>query len=617
MSKINKKGFTLVEIIITLAIVVTITTVAVGSYIGISNNKKKEEWKLVKDQIETAAEQYFSSNKYLYEGLTDNVQAYISVGTLVHNDYLDKVVNPITKQQVSQCSIVTVKIKNNKYTGTYDENNIIDNCNADGSDNSGNNPNDNGTNKIIIKEKDSTSGAIHYYNKDGNELDNNNWFNIDDLGESDDNTENNDTDLTGKVLACIDVKDSDINKDAAGAVIDGTEINEKTGDKGFCKLLPNGTDRDISFKLINSSGRTYQETEWVGVDTTRPVGTVQITSAATTGYNSNVTNVRVTGNDATSNFGDIEVVQENLEEEDPLELNETFSRQEEFDKTAKKYQIAPSLDGKTYKIILNMVDNAGNEGTAEASYTVYKEYSDLCVGGSKHESGGSSCSRDEKGNWTGGGYSDTSYSLYYDKYTGSYYRKSQYAYRSCGCSSCSASDPVIDCPNNRDVPKTPTKTPTVDKKEAVCTRFKKATKENISDLIKVTVSGNTLLNKDIYDVQSDKSKNRVIFKFDGKSDGNKIKFNDVVAAAWTSGDSAKETTSWHTGWNSSSTKSGKVTKNTWCVTKYNCSTKNHSKFYVTACAYAKCGSTTKKICYSAYVTRSSEAKSNGFTYVGD
>ena len=252
MSKINKKGFTLVEIIITLAIVVTITTVAVGSYIGISNNKKKEEWKLVKDQIETAAEQYFSSNKYLYEGLTDNVQAYISVGTLVHNDYLDKVVNPITKQQVSQCSIVTVKIKNNKYTGTYDENNIIDNCNADGSDNSGNNPNDNGTNKIIIKEKDSTSGAIHYYNKDGNELDNNNWFNIDDLGESDDNTENNDTDLTGKVLACIDVKDSDINKDAAGAVIDGTEINEKTGDKGFCKLLPNGTDRDISFKLINS-----------------------------------------------------------------------------------------------------------------------------------------------------------------------------------------------------------------------------------------------------------------------------------------------------------------------------------------------------------------------------
>ena len=65
MSKVNKRGFTLVEIIITLAIVITITTVAVGSYIGISKNKKKEEWALVKKQIETAAEQYFSSNKWI------------------------------------------------------------------------------------------------------------------------------------------------------------------------------------------------------------------------------------------------------------------------------------------------------------------------------------------------------------------------------------------------------------------------------------------------------------------------------------------------------------------------------------------------------------------------
>ncbi len=616
MSKINKKGFTLVEIIITLAIVVTITTVAVGSYIGISNNKKKEEWKLVKDQIETAAEQYFSSNKYLYEGLTDNVQAYISVGTLVHNDYLDKVVNPITKKEVSECSIVTVTIKNNKYTGTYDENNKINNCNTDGSNNPSNDPNDNSTNKIIVKEKDSTSGSIHYYNKDGNELDNNNWFNIDDLGESTPNSENNDTDLTGKVLACIDVIDSEANKDAAGAVIYGVPINEKIDGKGFCKLLPNGTDRDISFKLINSSGRTYQETEWVGVDTTRPVGEVEITSAATTGYNSNVTNVRVHASDETSKFGSVEVVQENLEEDDPLGLNDSFNELDEYNETVYKYQIASSLDGKTYKIILNMTDLAGNEGTAEDSYTVYEEYSNLCVGGSDHSSGGRSCTYDKKGNRTGGGYSDTSYSLYYDTFTGSYYYRSQYAYKSCGCSTCRASDPVIDCPNNRDVPKTTTTKPKTNTK-AVCTRFKEATTKNIGDLIKVSVSGNKLLDKDIYDVQSDKSKNRVTFKFDGKSDGNKIKFNDDVAAVWTSGDSAIEKTEWHNGWNSSSTKSGKVTKNTWCVTKYDCSTKNHSKFYVTACAYAKCGSTTKKICYSAYVTRNSKAAEKGFTYVGN
>ena len=121
MKKINKKGFTLVEIIITLAIVITITTVAVGSYIGISKNKKKEEWSLVKKQIETAAEQYISTNKYMYEDLDSNgLSAYISVGTLVETDYLNKVVDPETKKELDKCALVEVKISSSgKYTATY------------------------------------------------------------------------------------------------------------------------------------------------------------------------------------------------------------------------------------------------------------------------------------------------------------------------------------------------------------------------------------------------------------------------------------------------------------------------------------------------------------------
>ena len=145
MSKVDKRGFTLVEIIITLAIVITITTVAIGSYIGISDKKKKEEWRLVKNQIETAAEQYFSSNKYLYEGLTDGVKAYISVGTLVKSDYLNKVVNPTNKKEVPACSLVEVEIENGKYVGKYDDNEDKINCNV--SDSTTN------SNKIIIKKK--------------------------------------------------------------------------------------------------------------------------------------------------------------------------------------------------------------------------------------------------------------------------------------------------------------------------------------------------------------------------------------------------------------------------------------------------------------------------------
>ena len=600
MSKINKKGFTLVEIIITLAIVITITTVAVGSYIGISSQKKKEEWKLVQEQIETAAEQYFSSNKYLYEDLTDGITAYISVGTLVKSDYLNKVVNPISKKEVPSCSLVEVEIKNGKYIGKYDENEDTINCKA--SDSSTDSTTD--SKKIIVKEKKSTSGKIHYYNDSRDELANVGWFNIESLGEY------------KNLTACIDVAESDKDKDAVGAVIDGQPINTRE-ERGFCKTIYNGTDKDIAFKLINSSGRTYQETEWVGVDTTRPDGWVQITSAATTGYNSNVTNVRVHANDETSKFGDIEVTQEGLSDDDPLGINKSFNGEKTYDKTVYNYQIAPSLNGQTYQINLNMIDIAGNKGEASASYTVYREFDVKCVGGSYHSSGGSYCSYDKKGNWISGGRSDTSYSKLYDYYTGNYYGDQRYDYEYCGCSSCSALSPTIDCPNIRDVPKkTTTKRRTTTK--AVCTRFKEAkTKEDIGKLVSVTVSGDKLLNYDIENVQSDKSKNRVTFKFDGKSDGDKIKFNKEVAASWTSETSAKEKTNWHNGWNSKETEEGNVTKNTWCVTKYDCSTKDHSKFYVTACAYAKCGSATKKICYSAYVTRNSKAKGNGFTYVGN
>ena len=605
MSKVNKRGFTLVEIIITLAIVITITTVAIGSYIGISDKKKKEEWRLVKDQIETAAEQYFSSNKYLYEGLTDGVKAYISVGTLVKSDYLNKVVNPINKKEVPACSLVEVEIEKGKYVGKYDDNEDKINCNV--SDSTTN------SNKIIVKEKESTSGAIHYYKESGEELDNNGWFNIESLGEE------------KNVTACIDVRDSDSEKDAAGAVIDGKDINVKDDKgRGFCKVIENGTDKDIAFKLINSSGRTYQETEWVGVDTKRPVGSVEIVSAARTGYNSNVTNVRVQAwdkpnkvGDKTSKFGDIEVIQRGLSDDDPLGINESFNGIEDYDKIVNNYQIAPSLNGQTYTLVLNMTDIAGNEGTASDSYTVYREFDSKCVGGSYHISGGSSCSYDEKGNWVSGGRSDTSYSKLYDYYTGNYYGDERYDYEYCGCSSCSALSPTINCPEYKDVPKKTTTKARVTTK-AVCTRFKEAkTIEDIKKLVSVKVSGDKLLSYDIENVQKDTSKNRVKFKFDGKSDGDKIKFNEDVAAVWTSDESPIEKTTWHNGWNSEKTKKGNVTKNTWCVTKYDCSTEDHSKFYVTACAYAKCGSATKKVCYSAYVTRNSKAVGKGFTYVGN
>ena len=56
----NKKGFTLVELLVTIALMLSILAIAIVSFIGISNKKKKESYDLVKEQIITAAEQYFN-----------------------------------------------------------------------------------------------------------------------------------------------------------------------------------------------------------------------------------------------------------------------------------------------------------------------------------------------------------------------------------------------------------------------------------------------------------------------------------------------------------------------------------------------------------------------------
>ena len=152
---------------------------------------------------------------------------------------------------------------------------------------------------------------------------------------------------------------------------------------------------------------------------------------------------------------------------------------------------------------------------------------------------------------------------------------------------------------------------------SVCSKFKDANIKNISKYITVSVSGNKLLNYSIANVNPNhKEYNRVKFKFNGLNDGNKIKFNSDVSAEWSSKKIITKT-SWHSGWNSNLASNGDVTKNTWCITNENCYTGSHKTFYVTACAYAKCDNTAKKVCYAAVAYRDKKVVKKGFTYVGN
>ena len=122
----NKKGFTLIELLITFLIMSIILVIAIVSLIKIRNSKDKQMWEEVKEEVKAAAKSYFSSNKYLLDGsvCTDdsNCYAIVSVGTLVDKNYLNKVINPITKKAVDSCDMVLINNKNEaKYISTYDE----------------------------------------------------------------------------------------------------------------------------------------------------------------------------------------------------------------------------------------------------------------------------------------------------------------------------------------------------------------------------------------------------------------------------------------------------------------------------------------------------------------
>ena len=122
----KKNGFTLVELLVVIALMLSILGIAIVSFVNISNKKKEESWKEVVNQIETAAKDYFSSNEYLFEGLpNNNGTAQISLGKLVNEDYLNVVSDPRSEKRVSKCAIVMVKKNDDKYNVELDENSLV------------------------------------------------------------------------------------------------------------------------------------------------------------------------------------------------------------------------------------------------------------------------------------------------------------------------------------------------------------------------------------------------------------------------------------------------------------------------------------------------------------
>ena len=175
VSRKNNKGFTLIELLVVIALMLSILGIAIVSFINVNNRKKEEAWKQTKEQIETAALEYFNSNEYLFEGMSDTAIGKIYLKKLIEDDYLNKVTNSITGNAISSCSVINVSRHKNKYSVSFDEETI--------------NNKEDCTLSVEIKDEKPTDFTIVFKNENGEVVKQNEdgWFNIEKLGESNNN----------------------------------------------------------------------------------------------------------------------------------------------------------------------------------------------------------------------------------------------------------------------------------------------------------------------------------------------------------------------------------------------------------------------------------------------
>ena len=105
----NKKGFTLVELLVVITLVISILSISIVSSVKISERKKEEAYNEVVKEIETAASQYFNSREYLFEGIEGETYGEITLQKLVNEDYLNKVTDPRTGKSINLCNYVKIK----------------------------------------------------------------------------------------------------------------------------------------------------------------------------------------------------------------------------------------------------------------------------------------------------------------------------------------------------------------------------------------------------------------------------------------------------------------------------------------------------------------------------
>ena len=118
----NNKGFTLIELIATIALLAIIATISFVAISGVVQSSKKRDCETLVGNIESAVRDYASDNRY-DKGFINGVVDYktsVNIHALLNENYLKvPIKNPYTKEDYSDSELNNINISilfNKDYT---------------------------------------------------------------------------------------------------------------------------------------------------------------------------------------------------------------------------------------------------------------------------------------------------------------------------------------------------------------------------------------------------------------------------------------------------------------------------------------------------------------------
>ena len=112
MKRLNRKGFTLIEVIVVIVIIVLLSLILIPNVmLFVSKNNKDMCYKL-KDNIESAAKMYVNENKYELGFNCEGNPIEIGLSTLIDAGKISSpVINPVTNKPVSNDDVKVESIR--------------------------------------------------------------------------------------------------------------------------------------------------------------------------------------------------------------------------------------------------------------------------------------------------------------------------------------------------------------------------------------------------------------------------------------------------------------------------------------------------------------------------